>query len=170
MTDESRSGSIIPIGFRFPHLPALDGGAFAGFSVSTSSGEPLRPSLCVAHGERKDRHVVGRQLRGDLDNIILMAIRKEPERRYSSVELFAGDIERHLQGMPVLARQDTLAYRTTKFVQRHTAAVAAGTGLVVALSAGLASTRRQARIAQRQRDKAENINQFLQKMLASADP
>jgi eukaryotic-like serine/threonine-protein kinase len=148
---------------------ATSGNAAEITKVITES-VPLRPSLCVAHGERKDRHVLGRQLRGDLDNIILMAIRKEPERRYSSVELFAGDIERHLQGMPVIARQDTLAYRTTKFVQRHTAAVAAGTGLLVALSAGLAATRRQARIAQRQRDRAENINEFLKKMLASADP
>jgi eukaryotic-like serine/threonine-protein kinase len=133
---------------------------------------PPRPSTIVTHGKQKDlsKAVISSQLRGDLDNIVLMAIRKEPERRYSSVEQFAADVDRHLKGMPVRARQDTLSYRTSKFVQRHTAAVAAGTGLVFALAAGLAATRRQARIARRQRDKAERINQFLQKMLASADP
>ena len=133
---------------------------------------PPRPSLIVTQGKRSDvwQSIISSQLRGDLDNIVLMAIRKEPHRRYSSVEQFAADIERHLNGMPVIARQDTLGYRATKFVQRNTAAVAGGVGLVIALSAGLAATRRQARIAQRQRDKAERINQFLQKMLASADP
>ena len=133
---------------------------------------PVKPSLVVTQGRKRNgpRAVISSQLRGDLDNIILMAIRKEPERRYLSVEQFAADIERHLKGMPVIARQDTLGYRTTKFVQRHSAAVAAGTGVLVALVAGLAATRRQATIAERQRDKAEKINQFLQKMLASADP
>lgn len=136
---------------------------------------PLRPSLAVTQLRLRrtielSPAILSSQLRGDLDNIILMAIRKEPERRYSSVEQFAADIQRHLKGMPVIARHDTLGYRTTKFVQRHTAGVAAGTGLVIALAAGFASTRRQAKIAQRQRDKAEKINHFLQKMLASADP
>lgn len=110
------------------------------------------------------------QLKGDLDNIILMAIRKEPERRYSSVEQFATDINRYLKGLPVMARQDTFNYRASKFVQRHKAAVVAGAGILAALVGGLATTRRQAKIARQQRDKAEEINQFLQKMLASANP
>ena len=137
-----------------------------------TDSSPPRPSLIVTLGGRRDlsRNIVSSELRGDLDNIILMAIRKEPNRRYSSVEQFAADVERHLNGMPVIARQDTLGYRATKFIQRNTAAVAGGAGLLIALTAGLAATRRQARIAQRQRDKAERINQFLQKMLASADP
>ncbi|HKP70742.1 MAG TPA: serine/threonine-protein kinase, partial [Pyrinomonadaceae bacterium] len=133
---------------------------------------PAKPSLVVTEGRRVsgERSLISSQLRGDLDNIILMAIRKEAERRYSSVEQFAADIQRHLKGMPVAARQDTLGYRTSKFIQRHTTAVAAGAGLVLALAGGLAATRRQARIARSQRDKAERVNQFLQKMLASADP
>ena len=133
---------------------------------------PVKPSLVVTQGKKTNgvRSLLSSQLRGDLDNIILMAIRKEPERRYSSVEQFSADIERYLKGMPVIARHDTLGYRTSKFVKRNSAAVVAGTGVLAALVAGLAATRRQARIARRQRDKAENINQFLQKMLASADP
>ena len=64
-----------------------------------------------------------RELRGDLDNIVLMAMRKEAERRYSSVEQFAADVQRYLDGMPVLARADAWSYRAGKFVRRHALAV-----------------------------------------------
>ena len=117
------------------------------------------------------------QLRGDLDNIILMAMRKEPERRYSSVEQFAEDIQKYLNGLPVIAQEDTFSYRAGKFIKRNKAGVAAGVGIALSLIGGLAATARQAKIARRQRDKArsearkaEKINQFLQKMLNSPDP
>lgn len=70
---------------------------------------------------------LSRRLRGDLDNIVLMAMRKEPPRRYLSVELFSEDIRRHLAGLPVTAQKDTLAYRGSKFVRRNKIAVAAAT-------------------------------------------
>ena len=60
-----------------------------------------------------------RRLSGDLDNIVLTALRKEPQRRYASVEKFAEDIARHQQGLPVTARKGTLAYRATKFARRN---------------------------------------------------
>ena len=60
-----------------------------------------------------------KSLRGDLDNIVLMALRKDPERRYRSVEQFSEDIRRYLARHPVIARQDTFAYRTSKFVARN---------------------------------------------------
>ncbi len=66
-----------------------------------------------------------RRLAGDLDNIVLKALRKEPERRYASVEHFSEDIRRHLDGQPVLARKDTLWYRGAKFLKRNKAAVLA---------------------------------------------
>lgn len=65
-----------------------------------------------------------RRLEGDVDNIVLMALRKEPERRYQSVEQFSDDIDRHLKGLPVFARKDTFSYRASKFVQRNKVAVA----------------------------------------------
>jgi serine/threonine protein kinase/tetratricopeptide (TPR) repeat protein len=65
-----------------------------------------------------------RRLRGDLDNIVLMALRKDPARRYASVEQFSEDIRRHLDGRPIVARKDTLGYRTAKFVRRNRVAVA----------------------------------------------
>src|SRR5262245_48976224 len=68
---------------------------------------------------------LARQLAGDLDNIVLMALRKEPERRYQSVEQFSEDIRRYLVGLPVVARKDTFSYRVEKFVRRHKAGVAA---------------------------------------------
>jgi tetratricopeptide (TPR) repeat protein len=58
-------------------------------------------------------------LRGDLDRIVLMALRKEPQRRYASAEQFSADIGRYLEGMPVYAQRDTLGYRAAKFVHRH---------------------------------------------------
>ena len=64
-------------------------------------------------------------LRGDLDNIVLMALRKEPERRYQSVEQFSEDLRRYLTGLPVTARKDTFGYRAEKFVRRHKLGVVA---------------------------------------------
>ena len=96
-----------------------------------------------------------KRLSGDLDNIVLMALRREPLRRYVSVEQLSEDIRRHLEGMPVLARPDTFAYRSSKFIQRHKAAVAAAVLLVLSLVGGMAGTTREARIAQAQRARAE---------------
>jgi eukaryotic-like serine/threonine-protein kinase len=79
-----------------------------------------------------------KQLRGDLDNIVLMALRKEPYRRYASVEAFAKDIQRHLDGLPVSARKDTLFYRFSKFTKRNVPTVAAASLLLVVLVAGIA--------------------------------
>jgi len=127
--------------------------------------------------EKADSESRARALRGDLDNIVLMAMRSEPGRRYSSVEQFSADIRRHLEGMPVIARQDTMGYRASKFVMRNKGSVAAGVGIGASLIAGLIAASRQARIAARQRDrarsearKAEKVSRYLQKMLSSADP
>ena len=66
-----------------------------------------------------------RRLRGDLDTIVMKALRKEPERRYGSVEEFSQDIERYLTGMPVQARKSTIAYRSGRFLRRHQESLAA---------------------------------------------
>jgi serine/threonine protein kinase len=80
-----------------------------------------------------------RELRGDLDNIVLMALRKEPERRYPSVKLFAEDIRRHLKGTPIVARKDTLTYRGTKFFKRNRISIIStlGVALVCLLMGGV---------------------------------
>ena len=105
--------------------------------------EPQRPSAVVDATS-------GRRLRGDLDNIVLMALRKEPERRYPSVEQFSEDIRRHLEALPVLARRDTLAYRAGKFVRRNTAASVAAALVVLSLVGGIVMTSWQAQRAREQ--------------------
>ncbi len=88
-----------------------------------------------------------RRLKGDLDNIVLKALRKEPERRYASVEQFSEDIRRHLGGLPVGARKATLGYRASKFVTRHKVGVAAAALAVILLITGVVAIVREARIA-----------------------
>src|SRR5262249_940387 len=92
--------------------------------------ETEKPSSAVSRSTNAPTRM-RKQLAGDLDNIVLMAMRKEPERRYQSVEQFSEDIRRHLAGLPVSARQDTLGYRAGKFIRRHKLGVAA-TALVIA--------------------------------------
>ncbi len=110
-------------------------------------------SVSSARNTRADR--LERQLAGDIDNILLMALRKEPERRYGSVEQFADDLRRHLQGHPVTARPDTLRYRTGKFVHRHRALVFAAALLLVTLVGGILTTSWQWHVANRERILAE---------------
>ncbi len=99
------------------------------------TGDPDRPSRVVDERLR-------RELRGDLDAIVLTALRKEPARRYQSVALLMEDLWRHLDGRPVHARPDRLLYRTGKFVGRNRAAVVVGIGAVAALVAmGIATAR-----------------------------
>ena len=76
-----------------------------------------------------------RRLRGDLDNIVLKALEKEPERRYSSVAELAQDIDRHLRHLPVKARPSTLAYRASRLVQRHKVEVGAALIVMAVLAA-----------------------------------
>ncbi len=94
-------------------------------------------------------------LRGDLDNIVLKALRKEPERRYASVQEFSEDIRRHLEGLPVNATPATFSYRAGKFTQRHKAGVLAAAIVIITLLTATAITAWQARVARTERAKAE---------------
>jgi serine/threonine protein kinase len=96
-----------------------------------------------------------RKLAGDLDNIVLMAMRKEPPRRYSSVGQFSEDIRRHLEGLPVVARKATLSYRGATFIRRNTVAVAAAAVISLILLVGLAATGWEAHVARGERTRAE---------------
>jgi len=137
--------------------------------------EPERPSMAVLRqepsakeGERTpvndsslpsmregSPEKLSKRLRGDLDNIVLMALRKEPPRRYASVEQFAQDIRRHIDHLPVIARQDTFSYRSSKFIARHKTGVAVATLVTIALLSATGITIRQARIARAERVRAE---------------
>ncbi|MFZ1519560.1 MAG: serine/threonine-protein kinase [Ignavibacteriaceae bacterium] len=116
-------------------------------------------------------------LKGDLDNIILKAMHKDPLRRYVSVEQFSEDIRRYLIGLPVIAQKDTAGYRLNKFIKRHKVGFIASIGFAVFLIASLLVIIWQANIAAVERDKAkleaqkvETVNSFLLEMLSSADP
>ena len=85
--------------------------------ITTSTPEELERAICQMEPLRPSK--IAPTVDADLDNIVLMAMRKEPERRYQSVDQFAEDIQRHLDGMPVLARQDSIVYRVRKFVLRN---------------------------------------------------
>ena len=122
--------------------------------------EPERPSTAVTRadpGSLQSPIRNSKSLRGDLDNIVLMAMRKEPARRYSSVGQFSEDIRRHLEGLPVVARKDTVRYRSEKFVKRHKVGVAAAALIGLSASrrnhshrlAGKPRNTREARIAAR---------------------
>ena len=104
--------------------------------------EPLRPSLAADPRTRA-------RLRGDLDNIVGLAMRKDPARRYASVGEFADDLSRHRLSRPVRARPDTLRYRTAKFVGRNRVGVAVGALVLAALTAAGIVTLRNERRAER---------------------
>ena len=124
-----------------------------------------------------ERRRLSRMLAGDLDQIVLKALRKEPARRYASVAELAADVGRHLGGHPVTARPDNAGYRLGRFVRRHRLAVTAAAVVALWLVGGLVAYARQARLARDQaaraeveRAKAEQVRSFLGKMLSSADP
>jgi len=102
-----------------------------------------------------DQEPQRQRLKGDLDNIVLMAMRKEPQRRYASAQQFAEDIHRHLDGLPVRARQDTFSYRAGKFIRRRKLAVAAAALILLTLLVGIITTAWQARVARAERARAE---------------
>jgi len=118
------------------------------------SSRPAKPDeIAQARGTRA--HVLRRSLSGDIDNVVLMALRKDPARRYASVEQLANDIRRTLEGLPVSARPDTITYRVGKYARRHRVLVAAAALVVLSLTGGMFASLRQARIAEQQRAVAE---------------
>jgi serine/threonine-protein kinase len=123
-------------------------------TAEASPGEvPATPdSVSTARRTTVDR--LRRRLGGDLDRIALQALRKEPHARYASAEQFAEDVERHLDGMPVLARGRSAAYRARKFLWRHRVGAAATTLVLLSLLGGIIGTTAQARRAAAERDRA----------------
>ena len=110
------------------------------------------------------------RLPADLENILRMALRKEPERRYGSVAQLAEDLSRFLTGRPVVARPDTRLYRTVKFIRRHRWAVAAASAFLVLIVAFAISLALQSRRVARERDRAERTADFLIDLFEISDP
>ncbi|MEX2436199.1 MAG: serine/threonine-protein kinase, partial [Balneolaceae bacterium] len=155
--------------------------------------EPIIPSRTVLNSRIFDkeygplkvsRKVIAKKLQGDLDAVILKALRKESDRRYQSADQFAEDLNRHLKGYPVRAQPESIVYRGSKFVRRNKWLVFASVLLlIVSLTAAIVSTRlafektraeeiaqAEAAEAQRQTAVANSVNDFLQQIIAQADP
>ncbi|MBX3299311.1 MAG: protein kinase [Acidobacteria bacterium] len=139
----------------------LDNIGFDEIVNTISTGQPDPPSIAA---ERAMRSSFGRLLRGDLDNIIMNALRKEPERRFRSVEEFANDIERHLEGRPVTARPNTFGYRASKFLLRHKIGVAMSALVLISIISGITFTLWQANVARKERDRAEHRFRDIRKL------
>jgi len=130
---------------------------------------PLSPSAASA-ADPDAAGVDSRRLKGDLDTIVLMAMRKEPERRYSSIGQFAADIRAYLNGYPLVARGDTWGYRSRTFIARHKAAVASALLAALALAGFAVGMGILARSANRARQTAQREAQFLADMFQAASP
>ncbi len=158
----------------------------AAYERAILDQEPTRPSLAFDDAEdlitraaqrEMSPQQMRRELRGDLDAIILKALRKKPEQRYASVAEFAADVENHLQRLPVSARRGGWRYRSARFLRRHALAAAllliAVTALLVGLSAALwqaNEARLQRDVARSESDKSQQTVQFLLDIFRSADP
>ena len=126
--------------------------------IEVQTPEEIERVVCRSQIKRGALHTHG--LHWDLDNIVAMATRKEPERRYHSAQEFAEDIRRHLEGRPVLAAPDSLTYRGRKFIRRNgwqlTAAIIVLFSLLVGLAVSIAQSHR-ARVAEANADAAKVI-------------
>lgn len=147
------------------------------YRFETKSAEEIlkviceRPPVPASAAVSNDKAPIDRRLlAGDLETVILHALHKEHDRRYSSVEQFAADIRRFREGLPVIARDDTLAYRASRFVRRNRYGVAAAALIVITLVLGIVATGWQARAARRAHARAETIGLFLQSILSAAAP
>jgi serine/threonine protein kinase/tetratricopeptide (TPR) repeat protein len=115
---------------------------------------PLTPELICGLRSDSPEKLQGR-LAGDLDNIVLKAIHKEPRERYNSVDQLSEDIRRHMENLPITARKSTVAYRCRKYVLRHKVGVAAAALIFLSLLTGIVLTLREARIARVNQLRAE---------------
>jgi len=130
---------------------------------------PLEIDRVVCQTEPVPPSSAARGLNRDLDNIVLMAMRKECERRYQSVEQLSADIDRYLSGMPVVARQDSFTYRAGKFIRRNRLAVTAAALVFGSLVAGVVVSVHQARQAEAARQAAETQRQAADRERARAE-
>lgn len=134
-----------------------------------------RPSTQLVHDraplvDARNVERVQRDVAGDLDAIIAVALRKEPDRRYRSVDALASDVQRHLAGLPVTARTDGVWYRLGKFVRRRRVESAAVAIALLALTGGTVAASRQAARATQEAARANEVLSFLTEMLGAAEP
>lgn len=135
----------------------------AGWEEAILEAEPVRPSLAVARDTARTsaRRKLARRLSGDLDNIILKALRKSPQQRYPSAEALCHDLVRHLEGRPVGARAQSFTYRLGKFASRHAVALGTAAMTVTLLGLGLGAVHWQAQHAVQEARRAQAMQNFV---------
>ena len=155
-----------------------------------SKSTPVKPSENIVSSDQSIKKALNKNLRGDLDTIILKALRKSPERRYQTVEELSEDINRHLDELPIKARPAKFSYRAKKFYQRNKISVLAGVLVFISLLAGIIVSIWQANIANEQsrialnaqikaeaetrkakseEEKAKKIAKFMEKFMSYAN-
>ena len=165
---------------RLPYAVPRD--SLAGMIAAINDQEPESPGSRAARGDvdaaqrgtTADR--LARDLRGDIDGIVAMALRKEPDRRYASADMLREDLERHMAGQPVVAHHGGWGYRAGKFVRRHRVEVTTVSLMFVGLMAGLTTAVVQERRADRERNRAERalaqsegVTGFMMELFRSGD-
>ena len=153
----------------------VDGGSTDAVRRAVCDLDPVRPSEAVARSTRDVPHVPASALAGDLDAIVMKALRKAPADRYATVDALRRDLDHHLAHRPVSAHQGTRLYAARKFLRRHRVPVAAAAGMVLASAAGVAAVVWQARATALERDRAvaaetasQAVNAFLVNDLLAA--
>jgi serine/threonine-protein kinase len=135
-----------------------------------SSGDSAPAPDALAGLRQTTPERLRRRLSGDLDNIVLRATHLEPPRRYATTEQLADDIRRHIEGMPVLAKPTTAAYRMNRFVRRHKVGTAIAAGAVLALAGFVFAMAEQTQRIEAQRVRAEQVTTLLSDLFTGADP
>jgi len=143
------------IGEQQPTKPSAAAGSIEVLTHGESEPQTTITPETVSRARDTQPDKLRRRLSGDLDNIVLKAMRKEPARRYSSAGQFAEDIRRHLEGLPVIARKDTFKYRAGKFIKRNKVGVTAASLIALTIIAGGIISVWQAHRANVQRVRAE---------------
>jgi eukaryotic-like serine/threonine-protein kinase len=137
---------------------------------ATTLQDAVLHAVVPAVSSRAPDKATARQLRGDIDTIVAKALRKRAADRYTSVEAFAADVERHLEGQAVLAQPPTWRYRARKFARRWRLPLAAAAMVLASLLAGLGAALWQANVARAQAARAEQSKQFIASILRQAQP
>lgn len=142
---------------REPSLPSsmLDSVLLFSRQIGVRDSDGQTDQAIARRTQANQLSLSSQSVRGDLDNIVLKALRKEPERRYRSAGELSDDIGRHIDGLPVTARPNTFAYRASKFVGRNRIGVAAAGFVLATVVAGVGATLWQAQVARTERAKAE---------------
>jgi eukaryotic-like serine/threonine-protein kinase len=155
-----------------------------GRSLSTAAQEEIRetierpstalrrvaPAIAEEWAGIPDRRRFARRIQGDLDTVVLTALRRDPARRYRSATDLAADLRRFLEERPIQARPDSVLYRAHKLVLRHKLAAAAVAVAIVSLIAGLVVSLREAEKARAQARRAERVKELLVSVFREADP